>query len=129
MFGPPGASTTSVFTDEPEPALFAAEAVGAAAAVAVGETLARIELACSGVIVVVVVLLEAAAEALGELESEGEDELEFELDAGALEELEWARLLRSSGAVSMNAMVGPATRELVAWSRMLFARGWPSEVM
>lgn len=34
-----------------------------------------------------------------------------------------ARELRSSGMVSMNAMVGPATRLFVSWSRMLFAKG------
>ena len=39
-----------------------------------------------------------------------------------------AREARSSGMVSMNAMVGPATTLLVAWSRMLFANGCESDV-
>lgn len=38
----------------------------------------------------------------------------------------WAR---TSGAVSMNAMVGPAMILSVAWSRTLLASGWLSEVM
>ena len=40
-----------------------------------------------------------------------------------------ARELMSSGMVSMNAMVGPATTLFVSWSRMLFARGCELLVM
>ena len=39
------------------------------------------------------------------------------------------RLLSSSGLLSMNAMVGPATILSVAWSRALLFRGWLSDVM
>lgn len=62
-----------------------------------------------------------------ELESEELEPEELELpDGGAPVRASEAR---SSGIVSMKAIVGPATREFVSWSRMLFSRGWSSDVM
>ena len=133
MFGPPGVKTTEV---EPEAALLdvaavadavaalsvavAVEEAGIVRAVALGEMLARMELAWSGVMVVTELEVLATAEAVEELdESEPEDE----------PLLGCASTPSSSTTVSMNAIVGPATTVVVAWSRMLFARGWLSEVM
>ena len=119
------------------------------AAVTVAWMLAMIELASCGVMVVTLVVsprlalmvavadedtrpepkaaaaedaeaIAALALITAELESELESELELELDAVPVRAME----PRSSGTVSMKAMVGPATTEFVSWSRMLFAKGW-----
>lgn len=161
--GPPGVCTTDV---EPDAALFAAEvAAGAALPDALAEAvaaaalaLARMALACSGVIVVkevtklavavavAVAALESVATVATEtmLESVAADAVAVAVDTepaetaggggGGVEPDEpadpvMARELSSSGTVSMNAMVGPAITVLVAWTWRLLARGLLSEVM
>ena len=123
MFGPPGARTTELPAAAALllPAAAVAVAVAAEAltvSVALGSMLARMELAWSGVIVVTELEVLVAAEL--------EDEPELPENAPPLGR---ARLPSASETMSMYAIVGPATIELVAWSRMLFASGWPSDVM
>lgn len=91
----------SVVTDVlvPMTALVTPEAsVAVAAALSVTVTLAELE------------------STLDTLESDDEDEDEEAEPVRAKE-------LRSSGMVSMKAMVGPATRLFVSWSMMLLSRG------
>ena len=115
-------------------------ALGSAAAVPLACALAMMELASAGEMVVTLELLaitplavEVAAEESvlmtegAELEPdklEPDEPLEPELEPEPVRAAE----PRSSGMVSMYAIVGPATTLFVAWSRMLFARGCASDV-